>query len=341
MSEARPAAGEAEPHPGAGIAAPRSAAPEQAESGKTESAKTEYKDGAGGEGASGGKAGSVVAQVVGSTSVVGALLIYMGWNYYNAKLQPFFIPSPQSVGLGTVDFALSGILPLFRSNAVFFAAVLVAVILGAVRAVGAAPDNERGEPAAIRTAPGTLFWAGLVLTVGTLSVTWPSVSGGDFGGWFASDVDGVYLVLALLAAGQLLMAWPARRSASGQVAYPLALVVVAALALWAGGVYAGTLGYQAALNIQNHVPQQTAVTVYSAQSLDLSGPGVRCASVRMSSGYPYECTGLRLLWSESGTYYLLPEGWTMDERMYILNDSDQIRIELSPGCTPKSPALLC
>jgi hypothetical protein len=332
VSEAHPAAGEAEQQ----ISGSENAAQE-----KAEPAKTEYEAGAGAEGASGGKASSVVAQVVGSTSFLGALLIYMGWNYYNAKLQPFFIPSPQSIGLGTIDFALTGILPLFRSNAVFFAAVLVTVILAAVRSVGALPENKRGKLAAIRTAPEKLFWAGLALTIGTLAVTWPNVNGGNFGGWFASDVDGIYLALALLAAGQLLMAWPARRSTAGQIATPLALVVVAALALWAGGVYAGTLGYQTALSIQNHVPQQTAVTVYSAQPLDLSGPGVRCVRVHPGSGYPYECTGLRLLWSESGMYYLLPEGWTLDERMYILDDSNQIRIELSPGCTPKSPALLC
>lgn len=336
MSEAEPAAGEAEPQ------IPGSTEPQSTQPQSTAPEKTEPEKKAGNEGASeGGRASSVVAQVVGSTSFFGALLLYMGWNYYNAKLQPFLIPSPQSIGMGTTDFAASGILPLFRSNAVFFAAVLVAVILTSVRSAGALPEKERGKLTAIRKAPAKLFLAGLLLTIGTLAVTWPNVSGGNFGGWFASDVDGVYLALALLAAGQLLMAWSARRGTAGQFVFPLALVVIAVLGLWAGGVYAGTLGYQAALNIQGHVPEQTAVTVYSAQSLDLSGPGVRCVRGPLGSGYPYECTGLRLLWLESGTYYLLPEGWAQDERTYILDDSDQMRIELSPGCTPKSPALLC
>ena len=49
----------------------------------------------------------------------------------------------------------------------------------------------------------------------------------------------------------------------------------------------------------------------------------------MAFRYQYEYEGLRLLIVRSGTYYLLPAGWTPQfELTYILNDSDQTRIAL-------------
>jgi hypothetical protein len=109
----------------------------------------------------------------------------------------------------------------------------------------------------------------------------------------------------------------------------VSLVVIAVLALWAGGVYAGTLGCQAALGIQDDVAGQTAATVFAAQPLNLTGPGVSCSHVQPGAGFSWECTGLRLLWAEPGTYYLLPRGWrSRGDPTCILDDSDQIRIEL-------------
>jgi hypothetical protein len=291
-------------------------------------------DNKGGSNKGTGKAADVVAQVLGSTSFLGALLIYMGWNYNRSYLQAFSIPSPTGIGLGTVSLALNGLSPLFSSNAAFFGAALVMVVLVGARVGGKWRDKVRRLP---WPADGLLI-LGAILTVAILALTWPNVSSGSFGGWFAGRPDWVYPVLGLLAVGQLLMALPARPSRTGQFAYPLALLVVALVTLWGGGVYAGRLGSQDALKVQAAlkgqaaVPRLAAVTVYSAQSLDLSGPGVTCVRAESGLGYPYECTGLRLLWLQTGTYYLLPQGWSRaDQRTYILDDSDQIRVELSPG----------
>jgi hypothetical protein len=173
---------------------------------------------------------------------------------------------------------------------------------------------------------------GLLVTAMVLPLTWANVSAGTFVGWFASHRDGVYFVLALLVAGQLLSVWPIRRSGAGPFAYPLALIVAAICTLWAAGIYAGSLGSQAARSFVMGLPRQTAVTVYSATSLALSGPGVTCQRVPGATGYPYACTGLRLLYVKSGTYDLLPVRWTSQGgHTIILDDSNQIRIELSPG----------
>lgn len=66
--------------------------------------------------------------------------------------------------------------------------------------------------------------------------------------------------------------------------------------------------------------------------LALSSPGVTCQRVPGATGYPYACTGLRLLYVQSGTYDLLPVRWTSQGgQTIILDDSNQIRIELFPG----------
>jgi hypothetical protein len=279
----------------------------------------------------GDKSGALVGQVVGTTSFFAALLFYMGWNYDNSQLSPFLIPTPQSIGLSTTDFAASGIYQLFASNAVLYAAALVAVILMVVSAIRALPDKKRNKLVRMAQASGKLFVAGLLLTVITLTLIWWQVSSGAFPGWLGSHIALVYLALALLAGGLLLMTWPTRREKAGRVAYSLAIVVTGGLALWAGGVYASTLGSEAAAGIEGDVHGQPAVAVYSTEPLDLSGPDVHCTRVQAGPGYPYECTGLRLLYLQAGTYYLLADGWTLsNQRTYILDDSDQIRVELYP-----------
>ena len=274
------------------------------------------------------------AAVIGNTTLLGAVLVYMGWNYENSLLEYFQVPA-FSLNIGTVEFALKGLVPLFDSDVVFYAALLVAVLGFASKA-----DVVRERlPKAVRKAAGRVpkpaDWVliiGLLVTVVVLPLTWANVSAGSFVGWFASHRDWVYFVLALLATGQLLAAWPVRRSGAGPFAYPLALMVAALCTLWAAGIYAGSLGYQAARSFAMGLSGQTAVTVYSVTSLGLSGRGVTCQRVPGASGYPYVCTGLRLLYVQSGTYDLLPVRWTLQNgHTLIVDDSNQIRIELSSG----------
>lgn len=274
------------------------------------------------------------AAVIGNTTLLGAVLIYMGWNFENSLLEYFHV-SAFSINVGTVEFAFRGLVPLFESDVVFFAALLVGVLALASKmsAVGKLVPKAIGNAVGrVRRPADRVMIIGLLVTAVVLPLTWVNTSAGTFNGWFASHDDRVYFVLALLAAGQLLSVWPLRHSGAGPFAYPLALIVAAMCTLWAAGIYAGSLGSQAARSFAMGLPGQTAVTVYSATSLGLSGPGVTCRRVPGASGYPYVCTGLRLLDAQSGTYDLVPVGWTPQQgHTMILDDSDQIRIELSSG----------
>jgi hypothetical protein len=272
--------------------------------------------------------------IIGNTTLLGAVLVYMGWNYENSLLEHFQVPA-FSLNIGTIEFALKGLAPLFESDVVFFAALLVAVLALASKASALRellPKATGGAVGGVREPADWVMIIGLLVTAVVLPLTWLNASAGTFIGWFASHRDRLYFVLALLAVGQLLSAWPIRRSGVGPFAYPLALIVAAMCTLWAAGIYAGSLGSQAAQSFAMQLPGQTAVTVYSVAPLNLSGPGVTCRRVAGASEYPYVCTGLRLLYVQSGTYDLLPVRWT--SRMghtFILDDSNQIRIELSAG----------
>lgn len=274
------------------------------------------------------------AVVIGNTTLLGAVLVYMGWNYENSLLE-YFQVSAFSVNIGTVEFALKGLVPLFESDAVFFAALLVAVLALASKASAVrelVPKAIGDVVGRVREPADRVMITGLLVTAVVLPLTWVNASAGTFVGWFAGHRDRVYFMLALLAAGQLLSVWPIRRSGAGPFAYPLALIVAAVCTLWAAGIYAGSLGVQAARSFAMGLAGQTAVTVYSVASLDLSGPGVSCQRVAGASEYPYVCTGLRLLYVQSGTYDVLPVRWTpQNGHTFILDDSNQIRIELSRG----------
>jgi hypothetical protein len=57
-----------------------------------------------------------------------------------------------------------------------------------------------------------------------------------------------------------------------------------------------------------------------------------CAPLPPPAEYRYRCTGLRLLYVQSGTYYLLPVRWSAPpDPTYVIDASDQVRFELSGG----------
>ena len=280
----------------------------------------------------------MVAQVIGNTSLFAAVLIYMGWNYENSFLTFFSVPA-FSVNIGTVEYALKGLLPLFRSGVIFFAALLVVVIVVASkaedvvrRALKSAPEPHREAVSRGLEPVDWIVILGLLVTAVVLPLTWLNESGGNFDSWFVHHRDVLYFMLALFATGLLLSAWPVRSKSPGPFAYALALLVAALCTLWAAGIYADQLGTSDANSFYHGLGRQTAVAVYSAQPLDLSGQGVTCLRVLSGSGYPFRCTGLRLLYLQSGTYDLLPVLWTPQQgHTYILDDSNQIMVELSSG----------
>jgi len=270
---------------------------------------------------------SLAAQILGNASLLTAALVYMGWTYEDALLEHFQV-SPFSVNIGVVEFALKSLSFFFRRQIILGAVVLIVI------AVFLGPTLRRLVPSGYETVSriGRRHPAvALVLLIPVL-LAWFALEPDPLGIWFERYSYVFYVVVALLGAGPLLLTWPSKDRPGGHFAFPLALVVAALCTLWVAGLYADRLGTEDAERFASTLSSQTAVVVYSVQPLDLSGPGVECTPIRGDSFYHSRCSGLVLLYAESGTYYLLPVKWSpRGGSTYVVDDSDDIRVELSPG----------
>ena len=266
----------------------------------------------------------------------------MGWAYEDA-LYGYFLVRPLDLDVGIVEYVLRS-LSLFSPALVFAAAALIAVtavrawgldmtkfvtvaghrvaphVPGAARLRRLTSVSDTHQPRASRA---MLIGTGAVMTATAAVLAWIATAG-----YFHPST---YLVLILLGGGLLIMTWQTRADRRGHFPYALAIVVAAVCGLWAASLYANAVGIGAAEDVVRGLPTRTAVVVYSIQPLALHGPGVTEQPLNRQYLYRYRYQGLRLLITRSGTYYLLPLGWSQqpgNNITYILDDSDQIRIEL-------------
>ena len=281
----------------------------------------------------------IAGQVAANASLLIAVLVYMGWAFDDA-LYGYFHVAPLDLGVSIVEYMLRS-LALFSPGVVVAAVGIIAVTavhaggleqMGLARpAAGRITARLPAVPAFRRLVPagdaghlrGRLL-AGAGASVTAVALVLASI---------ASRIPvSTYLLLGLLGAGPLLLTWPIRGKRHGRFPYSLAVVVAAVCALWAASLYAHGIGIRAAQAFVRDLPSRTAVVVYSTQPLALSGPGVTVEQLPAGFLYHYRYKGLRLLTARSGTYYVVPVGWRSQlDLTYILNVSDQTRIELLSG----------
>lgn len=311
-------------------------------------------------------AGRIAGLIAANTSLLVAVLVYMGWAYDHAYLGYFHL-DPLDLGVGIPEYILRS-LDLFSQDLVFAAVVVVAIVAAAAsgidraelarrarRALTAASARASRVPAFRRLTeqlpghprtgemaqappqrPATTRWGEprqpphrrIVIGAGAVITAIALLLF-----WIARYASvSTYLVLVLLAAGPVLLTWPNRGERRGLFPYALAIVVAAVCALWATSVYALSAGTRNAQAVVRDLPARTEVIVYSMQRLALEGPGVTDQPLASGELYHYEYRGLRLLLMRSGTYYLLPKGWHYPlDLTYVLTDSDQIRVDLLSG----------
>ena len=283
----------------------------------------------------------IAGQVVANASLLIAILVYMGWAYDDAYLGYFHV-SPLDLSVGVVEYMLRS-LQLFRSDIVLVAVGVVAVTALRSWSLG---RTQFARHVAFRATVRILAHPTLrrlvpVADVEQMNVLRPLLIGAGTAAtamglvlaWIANYVTiNTYLVLALLGGGVLLLTWPSRAKRHGGFSYSLAVVVAAVCTLWAAALYAHYSGTRAAQTLVNNLPRRTAVVVYSVQPLALSGSGVTLEHLSIRFRYHYRYQGLRLLVSRSQTYYILPKAWNPQRDItYIIDSSDQVRIELLSG----------
>jgi hypothetical protein len=306
----------------------------------------------------------MIGLVVGSSSLIVAVLIYMGWAYDSAYLGHFHL-DPLQLGFDPLDYTLRS-LSLFSPYIVLAAIGFILLasfrawreVATAIRAIARGPlraafhwvlatvwagwavdGDGSGGPPASRADPAAEEahaeqprrrprWATPLLAGAGIMLTLGAVA--LYWGAFHASIN-TYAVLGALGGTPLLLTWPARADRLGRAPYALAIVIAAICALWAGSVYAEQLGNRDAASLVRNLPTHSGVAVYSTQQLALQGPGVSRHTLSPSAGLPYHYvyTGLRLLLMQGGTYYLLPEKWSPQlDFTYIINNSDQVSIEL-------------
>lgn len=276
--------------------------------------------------------------MVANTSLLIAVLVYMGWAY-DAAFYGYFHVNPLDLDIGVIEYMLVS-LSLFSPVLVIAAAILIfasaartwhldrtrlARLIGGRAASRVLPVHSlrRLIPAGSAEEPQVgrtlLLGAGAAITVTALALA-----------LIAKYVHiSTYVVLALLGCGPLLLTWPTRADRHGRFPHAMAIVLAAVCALWAASLYATHLGQHAAEKVARDLSARTAVTLYTIEPLDLNGPGVHIKTLPAGSLYHYQYQGLRLLTMRSGTYYLLPVRWSPHLPFtYIINDSDQTRIDL-------------
>ncbi|MGY1690171.1 hypothetical protein [Geodermatophilus sp. SYSU D01105] len=279
----------------------------------------------------------VVGAVVAPTTLVTALLFYLGRAHATALVGYFGVP------VTVLDLTVND--QLFRSIDV--AGLPVVLLLGlALLALwthqvlsGTLPDRLRG-PLRTILAPVAAV-TGAVLVSLSLAAT--------LGAWRFPFGEGRGLALSIgvlllaYAARLARMSWAGRRAGGrpGQSVDALAVaqgcvvfLLVAIGLFWAAGSYAGGVGRLRAQQFASTlVSAQPDTVLYSAGDLSLRGPGItelRCAD---DAAYRYRYTGLSLLIQSGSQYLLLPKAWNAEYGRAILIPRDErVRLEFGqPG----------
>jgi hypothetical protein len=148
-----------------------------------------------------------VAQIIGNTSLLAAMLIYTGWAYENALLG-YFSLTPLALNLSNLNYILKGTF-LFIPNIIFLVVLLVLVVVFFSKAPSLASSVRRrfvkGQDAPIREAgdkgkrQSKMAGLGLFITVTA-----------GFLAWFGLHNNGItshpaflYLAIVLLGAGSI------------------------------------------------------------------------------------------------------------------------------------------
>ncbi|PSL57744.1 hypothetical protein B0I31_102723 [Saccharothrix carnea] len=128
-----------------------------------------------------------------------------------------------------------------------------------------------------------------------------------------------------------------RGAALGPVESVAAFLLVAIGLFWAVGDYSASVGTRRGFEIEAQVPWMADAVVYSTDSLNLAGEGVRqVACAQPDAAYKYRYDGLKLLLQSGGQYVFLPAVWRSSAgTAFVVPRTDSLRLEFGPpGSTP-------
>jgi hypothetical protein len=131
-----------------------------------------------------------------------------------------------------------------------------------------------------------------------------------------------------------------RGSAFGVVESLAAFLLVSIGLFWSVGDYSASVGTRRGAETEVRLPEMPAVVVYSKQSLNLAGEGVRQVPCAQSdAAYQYRYDGLKLLLQSGGQYVFLPATWRSSAgTAFVVPRTDSLRLEFGPPDSRPAPS---
>ncbi|MGW2731207.1 hypothetical protein [Streptomyces sp. NPDC001494] len=267
----------------------------------------------------------IVKAVIAQASFIAALMFYLGVIYTSAYYGHFHL-SPFLLGFSFAEFALQSLNLLTFPVLVGAAVLLIAVALSGPRSRQALPGAlVRGvslSTSALARRHLLVLAAGTVLLI--LWWQWQLLLPYRWAGPL------------LIACGLLLGVAPDGGANRTRGLRDTAVPIFAAgvFLFWTVTLAAGQLGEHHAERDGRNMVQRTGLVVFSAERLGLSSrsPDLRFEDLGAAVRLRYRYTGLRLIVARDGRYYAVPIGWrARTDPVYILWESDDVRVELTPG----------
>lgn len=263
---------------------------------------------------------TVLSSLFAPVTVVGALLLYIGWVRTRAFFTYFGIDAGL-LGFGPQDYIL-------RSGQVGLGAlVILAIVAGSLIAL------DRLLSAVLDSANGAGRWVSRGLAIGGTGCVLLGLSQVlDYARVAAAPPD-AWIVLAAGGALVLLRFGSATLTRSGVLGAAtniFGLIVIALAVFSLANTYAQDIGQKGAAAIDQDPSGLAVVTVFSEVPIDLSGPNVTATRAETPEGkWAYRYSGAQLLTYANGRWFLLaaPANPDYHSTVVILSDGGNMHVE--------------
>jgi hypothetical protein len=261
-------------------------------------------------------------------TLVGALLLYVGWVRTRAFFTYFGIDaimsgfSPQDYILRSADVGLGAVVLLALAGGALL--VVDRIVMNLLR-------RWRGQRRARLIQAGTAFTGCVLVLVGLYSITarasfaaLPPLPGAGF------VAAGAVLLLRFGAGGS------GRPAFLGPGTVSFGLAVIAVTSFWAAHSYAQDFGVAAAEAVDADSSRFTVMTILSTEPIDIPGSLVVASRVPSADGkWSYRYTGPRLLTYGNERWFLIvtPRQRGYRSTIFTLRDTESVRVETA---TPAS-----
>lgn len=283
---------------------------------------------------------NTVGKVVAPSALLAALMFYFGWVRTNALYLSFGIDqsllqfSTQDYALRSIQIALGSASTLImiilavtwihyflsqlkKSNSRLLSSIVIIIgIIGLTLIVISYTFPQQSSKYSTVSVLIPLFW-----TIGVSLIVYSFSTASRLK--MVHDAHGKQVpILEIIPAGL----------ANWSLGLILALLIVGIFSTTA--IFANSQGESRAKAIKSQPEILPAAIIYSQTPLGLERPGVQVEELKANrdESFQYRYTGLYLLVRSGGKYFLLTGNSDDDSsKSIILNDSERIRLELSPG----------